>query len=109
MSVFARVVGEILAVPGGLNSRLLFILFMCAMSCLVMVLMPRGWRVKSWVVCHMGGEKHHELLPLYGVYNHESLPNDGVFRQGFLCQIMAITDMGILPLYGGCLGKESAH
>ena len=80
------------------------------MSCLVMVLMPRGWRVKSWVVCHMGGEKHHELLPLYGVYKHESLPNYGVFRQGFLCQIMAITDMGPLPKYGGYHDiKESAH
>ena len=34
------------------------------------------------------------------------MPNYDVFRQGFLCQIMAITDMGILPKYGGCRVKR---
>ena len=97
MSVFARVVGEILAVPGGLNSRLLFISFKVryvvsspeshatGLASKVVSRMPQGWRVS---LCHRDGEKHYAKL--------------WRFQTRVTCQIMAIACMGIVPRYGGC-------
>ena len=72
MSVFPRVVGKILAVTGGLNSRQSFVFLggpveswvLChRVARCIMGIMPRGWRV---TLCHRDGEKHHELVAKYG-------------------------------------------
>ena len=44
---FARVVGKILAVPGGLNSRLSFYSFMVRYVVSSLGPVPQGWRVMS--------------------------------------------------------------
>ena len=45
MSVFPRVVGKVLAVTGGLNSRQ-YLIFL-------------GGPVESWVLCHGDGKRHY--------------------------------------------------
>ena len=88
--LFVRVVGEILAAPGGLNSRQLFYSFRVrhvvsshgsyatGVASKVMGLLPQdgvysygfiatGWRIPLWVYCHRMAYTVMSLLPRCGV------------------------------------------